>query len=359
MAYEKFIIVFTQAYNSGKTLERCINSVLSQTYKNIIYYIIDSGSTDDTAEIINRFASIDKRIIPFYYHKNEIWHIYSYLPLILNRYNKDDYFAQLDADDEYAPSCFEKLMSFMSENKLDIAACVSDFIDGVNGNDLNRNILLNDILVYERGFDDLFPDYFKFARDSWGKLFSLSVLENIDFVQFNKNINSGSVSYLSFEALRNADGFGVLNEKLHKYYIYPDSFERSSSQHKLRIVTPSIYKYYKNYLISKCGYLSYTNEIFLYGSYFRAISNKLPVILNSNVPVTEKMNILNYILTDELTLDMMKSNYFDRVYYVEKKQYLKTIFQWIDYQGFLEGTKEFDLATEILDKSNHTGKWME
>lgn len=359
MACEKYIIVFTQAYNSGKTLERCINSVLNQTYKNIIYYIIDSGSTDDTAEIINHYASIDKRIIPFYYHKNKIWHLYNYLPLILNKYSNDDYFAQLDADDEYAPSCFEKLMSFMSENKLDIAACVSDFIDGVNGNDLNRNILLNDILVYDKGFNNYFPDYFKFARDSWGKLFSLSVFENINFVQFNKNINSGSVSHLSFEALRNAGGFGVLNEKLHKYYIYPDSFERSSSQRKLRIVTTSLYKCYKNYLISKCGYLSYSNEIFLYGSYFRAISNKLYVILNSKVPVNEKINILYNILTDEITVDMMESNYIGIVYQAEKKQYLNTIFKWIDSQGFQEGTKEFDLATEILDKFNHTDKWME
>lgn len=49
------ISIITATYNSAKTLDDTINSVLSQTYKDIEYLIIDGGSTDDTEKIIRRY----------------------------------------------------------------------------------------------------------------------------------------------------------------------------------------------------------------------------------------------------------------------------------------------------------------
>ena len=54
------ISIITVAYNAQNTIERCINSVLQQTFKNIQYIIIDGGSTDNTVKIINKYrANID------------------------------------------------------------------------------------------------------------------------------------------------------------------------------------------------------------------------------------------------------------------------------------------------------------
>ncbi len=50
------ISLITVAFNAQKTIERCINSVLQQTYKNIQYIIIDGGSTDGTVQIINSYG---------------------------------------------------------------------------------------------------------------------------------------------------------------------------------------------------------------------------------------------------------------------------------------------------------------
>ncbi len=135
------VIVFTQAHNAEKTLERCINSVMTQTYDNIYYYLADSGSSDRTPEIIKNYADRDKRIVSFYYNENNDWLIYDFIPVFLERYNENDYFIQLDADDEYVPSCFEELIGFTRDNRLDIAACASDFIDGISGAGLNKSIL--------------------------------------------------------------------------------------------------------------------------------------------------------------------------------------------------------------------------
>lgn len=51
------ISIVTVCLNSAEYIERCINSVLNQTYNNIEYIIIDGGSTDGTVDIIRRHES--------------------------------------------------------------------------------------------------------------------------------------------------------------------------------------------------------------------------------------------------------------------------------------------------------------
>ena len=56
MQYPKISII-TVAFNAQNTIERCINSVLGQKFKNIQYIIIDGGSTDGTCKIIGDYRS--------------------------------------------------------------------------------------------------------------------------------------------------------------------------------------------------------------------------------------------------------------------------------------------------------------
>lgn len=49
------ISIITITYNSEKTLERTIKSVINQDYDNLEYIIVDGGSTDDTLKIIERY----------------------------------------------------------------------------------------------------------------------------------------------------------------------------------------------------------------------------------------------------------------------------------------------------------------
>lgn len=54
--HPKFSII-TVTYNAGELLEDTIQSVITQTYKNIEYIIIDGKSTDNTLEIIDRYRN--------------------------------------------------------------------------------------------------------------------------------------------------------------------------------------------------------------------------------------------------------------------------------------------------------------
>ena len=54
---EPRISIITVAFNAQNTIERCINSVLRQKFKNFEYIIIDGGSTDNTCKIISNYRN--------------------------------------------------------------------------------------------------------------------------------------------------------------------------------------------------------------------------------------------------------------------------------------------------------------
>ena len=49
------VSIITVCYNSEKTIERTIQSVLNQTYQDYEYIIVDGASTDKTLDIIKRY----------------------------------------------------------------------------------------------------------------------------------------------------------------------------------------------------------------------------------------------------------------------------------------------------------------
>lgn len=72
MTTEPFISVVTPAYNSEKTIERTIRSVLNQSYKNFEFIIIDDNSSDNTVKLIEKFD--DNRIKLYKNDKNLGFH---------------------------------------------------------------------------------------------------------------------------------------------------------------------------------------------------------------------------------------------------------------------------------------------
>ena len=57
------ITIITVTLNSKKTLISTLNSILSQTYKDIEHIIVDGGSNDGTLEILNEYNHKNKKII--------------------------------------------------------------------------------------------------------------------------------------------------------------------------------------------------------------------------------------------------------------------------------------------------------
>lgn len=299
----KEIIAFTQTHNSEKTTKRCIDSVLNQTYQNIAaYYIADNNSTDGTREIISECAKQDSRVVPIFRDDNTYWQIYFCLPKILKKYESKDYFIALDSDDEYDLTAFEKLVEFLEQNSLDVAACCSDLICGKMGGKLNKKPLESDLIVSEGEFDAKFPQYFRFFTDFLGGIFPLSILKQINYNKDDNTFLSSSPTFIFFETLKKAKRIGVTAERLYKYYIYPQSNERSASK---RLVTAKLYNYYRDFVEQKCGYISEKNKAYLYSMYFKAIRNRLtPIVYSSAICADDKIELLKNVFDDSLTKEM-------------------------------------------------------
>lgn len=102
----KLVSVLTPAYNSGKFINRLLDSVLRQTYPNIEMYVIDDGSKDNTKEVILTYIPLFEEkgyTLTYVYQENsgQSVAINRGLKLIKGEYlvwpDSDDYYASNDA----------------------------------------------------------------------------------------------------------------------------------------------------------------------------------------------------------------------------------------------------------------------
>lgn len=89
-------------YNRAYILERCLNSILTQTYTPYEILVVDDGSIDHTREIVSKY--IQK--LPLKYYKKENGGKHTALNFGIGKAS-GDYFIILDSDDWLLPNCLE------------------------------------------------------------------------------------------------------------------------------------------------------------------------------------------------------------------------------------------------------------
>ena len=104
------VSVLMSCYNSQKTLKDSINSVLTQTYKNFEFLIIDDGSSDDTLKILQDFENIDERIKVYKNSKNI--GLTKSLNILIDK-SVGKYIARQDADDISKPERFDVQYNYL------------------------------------------------------------------------------------------------------------------------------------------------------------------------------------------------------------------------------------------------------
>ena len=120
------ISVILPVYNSEKTIEKTLNSILSQTYNNFEILIYDDASSDATASIIQSVINSEPRIKLYCNKKNRGA---GYARKYLLQKAKGEYFAFLDSDDQWKNSKLEKQLKFMETNDLGICCCHYDIVN--------------------------------------------------------------------------------------------------------------------------------------------------------------------------------------------------------------------------------------
>lgn len=116
------ISVIVPVYNSKDYLDECVESILTQTYKNLELILVDDGSTDESLEVCRRWERLDSRVRAI--HQENAGPGAARNTGIDNA--TGDYLAFVDSDDTVKSNAYERMLSLASENNADIV-CSSVF----------------------------------------------------------------------------------------------------------------------------------------------------------------------------------------------------------------------------------------
>ncbi len=124
------ISIILPVYNGEKHLSECINSILSQTFTDFEFIIVDDASTDGTPNLLEKFAQSDNRIKIITHEKNSRQTVAANTAC---KHANGKYIARIDADDIALPNRLEEQFNFL-ENNLGIGVVGSwvDIIDNTS-----------------------------------------------------------------------------------------------------------------------------------------------------------------------------------------------------------------------------------
>lgn len=181
MKKEPLISVIVPVYNVGKYLQRCLNSIIDQTYKNVEVILIDDGSTDGSEKICNEYAERDKRIKVFSQSNRGV----SVARNVGLKKAKGEYIAFVDSDDCIDVSYLRELYSLMKNKSGDVSIVGQKVVyetDGSNcGDGVKRNTVEHVELFNGAEATELMLYQKKINSSLWGKLFKKELFDGVSF----------------------------------------------------------------------------------------------------------------------------------------------------------------------------------
>ena len=204
------VSIITVCYNSAKTIEDTIQSVINQTYENIEYIIVDGLSTDNTLEIVNKY-------------KDQIATIVSEKDAgLYDAINKGiglatgEIIANLNSDDFYIDNnVIADVVAKMEETKSDTLYADLYYVDAIDTNKVVRNWVSGAYKkgMFFKGWMPPHPTFFvrKSVYENYGK-FNLELKSAADYEIMLRFIHKYecSISYLPRVVVRMRIG-GVSN----------------------------------------------------------------------------------------------------------------------------------------------------
>ena len=174
------ISIIVPVYKVEKYLEKCILSILHQTFKNFELILVDDGSPDNCPAICDEYAKKDNRIIVI--HKNN-----GGLSDARNAglsIAKGKYIGFVDSDDYIEQNMYELLLDKIVLKNADMAVCNYKYVDEQyqSIDNRNANMPINDeILGVDEYFNRLIGKCGWYYVPAWNKLYSKSIFDNIKF----------------------------------------------------------------------------------------------------------------------------------------------------------------------------------
>lgn len=219
----KTIDVLIPVYNGEKYIQKCLESLLSQTYKNLRIVIANDGSTDGTVKIIENIQKNNSNI-ELYTKKNES-SISKTRNFLLTKI-KSELFTFFDSDDYAEPTYIETLYNLLETYDADMSLCgKSRHNENKQVNLSKKNKKLNKIFFFNK--QEVLAEMLSsnlFNGTVYCKLFKTSTLQNADF---DPEIHYGEDLNFCFKIMQNCNKFVFTPKQLYHYIIRKGSIVTS------------------------------------------------------------------------------------------------------------------------------------
>lgn len=233
------ISLILPCYNSAKTIERCLNSVINQTMLPDELIMIDDGSSDDTSEIIKKFT-LDHEFCRLIEQDNKGALAARIVGI---KSAKGEYVSFIDSDDWIDKDHFSYIKALVEKNKPDIIAmgCMRETAEKVELRTINR--IKNG--VYKDGeLSEILPkvlrynDFFEFGilPYLWNKLFKTSIIQHV-IDDIDIELYDGEDVALIFSCLLKASSLLVDDSCMYHYMFYSDSVSHKKKETYYRNVS--------------------------------------------------------------------------------------------------------------------------
>ena len=209
------VTIAVAVYNGAPYIKRCLDSVLSQDYRNIDVIIVDDGSTDNSLDIIKEYCNKDSRFRYISHHKN------LGLPVARNtgiKAAKGNYISMIDIDDYLEKNYICTLLDALKRNNVQLCAC-HHITHWVSNPSKIKYFQENNIerLINSSDFDYLDETL---PYTVWSLLIKKELLDGIEF---DADLLVGQDTPFIAQVIKKAGKFLVLNRNLYHYFIYAES----------------------------------------------------------------------------------------------------------------------------------------
>lgn len=215
---QSLISVIVPVYNVEKYLNRCVESIVNQTYENLEIILVDDGSTDNCPEICEEWAEKDNRIKVVHKQNGGLSSARNAGMDIMH----GEYVLFIDSDDYIDLKMAEEMYKKISKDDYDVCLCNSNSVD----NDYNIIYTSQNKSVIFEGKDIIYNFLSAAVFDSFSvcdKMYKVSVLKNNN-LRFDETIKWGEDYPFNYHC------FKVINKLIsveNAYYYYLISREGS------------------------------------------------------------------------------------------------------------------------------------
>lgn len=205
---KELITIVVPIYNVEEYLNKCIETILCQTYENIEILLIDDGSTDNCGNICDLYAKKDSRVKVIHKENGGLSDARNTGIEAAN----GKYICFIDSDDYISPIFIETLYNLCKENNTKISQCSFNIVYDNNGKSGEAEQEVN-IYTSEEMVKNLYNEKYVETVIVCDKLYDITLFKNIKFPKGKINEDEAITYKLFYEA----ESICTTNLKLYFY----------------------------------------------------------------------------------------------------------------------------------------------